>query len=53
MLREELDRVYMHGGYRDGDVSVVTTVILEGGANLPTVNCMCGEGGLVGGRSVD
>ena len=53
VLREELDRVYVPGGCSGGYVAVVTLVMVEGGANVTTVKCICGEGGLVGGRFVD
>ena len=42
VLREELDRVCISGGCSGGDVSVATPVMVEGGDNVPTVNCMCG-----------
>ena len=42
MLQEELDRVCVSGGCSGGDVAVVTTVMVEGGSNVPTANCMCG-----------
>ena len=53
MLQEELDCVCVPVGCSDGDVEVVTAVMVEVGANVTTVNCMCGEGGSVGGRFVD
>ena len=50
VLWEELDRVCVPGGCSGGGVEVVTTVIVEGGDNVPTFNRMCGEGGSFGSR---
>ena len=41
VLQEELDRVYVPGGYSGGYVSVVTMVMVWGGDNVPTVSFMC------------
>ena len=40
-LWEELDGVCVPGGCSDGNVAVVTSVMVEGGANIPTFNSMC------------
>ena len=53
VLWEELNRVCVYGGCSGGDVAVVTTILIEGGANVPTFNYMCVEGGSVGGRFLD
>ena len=53
VLWEELDRFFVPDGCSCGDVAVVTTVRVEGGANVTTANSMHGEGGSVGGRFVD
>ena len=42
VLQEELDRVCVPGGFIGGDIAVVTTVMVEIGANISTINCMCG-----------
>ena len=42
-LWEELNHVCMPGGCSGGNVAVATTVMVEGGANVPTVNSICGE----------
>ena len=41
MLWEELDCVCMPGRCSGGNVVVVTTVMVEGGAYVPTVDSMC------------
>ena len=38
VLQEELERVCVPGGCSGGDVAGVTTVMVEGEANVPTVN---------------
>ena len=43
VIWEELNRVCVPGGCSGGNLAVVTTVMVEGGANLPTVDSMCGE----------
>ena len=53
VLWEEIDCVCVPVGCSGGYVAVVTTVMVEGGSNLPTINSMCGEGGSVGGRFVE
>ena len=41
VLWEELDCVCVSGICSGGDVAVVTAVMVEGGANVPTVDSMC------------
>ena len=41
VLWGEIDCVYVPGGLSGGNVEVVTAVMVEGGANVPTVNSMC------------
>ena len=41
VLWEELDRVCVPGGFSGGNISVITTVMVEGGANVPDVDIMC------------
>ena len=41
VLWEELDCVCVPGGCNGRNVAVVTTLMVEGGANVPTVNSMC------------
>ena len=41
VLWEELDCVCVPDGYSGGDVAVVTSVMVEVGANVPTVDSMC------------
>ena len=41
VLWEELDRVCVPGGFSGGNISVITTVMVEGEANVPDVNIMC------------
>ena len=43
VLWEELNRVCVSGGCSGGYVAAVTSVMVERGANVPTVICMCGE----------
>ena len=43
MLWEELNRVCVPGGCSGGNVAVVTTVMIEEGANVSTVYSMCVE----------
>ena len=43
----------MSGGCGGWGVAVVTTVMFEGGVNVPTVNCMCVERGSVGCHFLD
>ena len=42
VILEELNRVCVTGGCSGGNVAVVTAVMVEGGANIPTVNRMFG-----------
>ena len=42
VLQEERNHVGVPGGFSGGDVVVVTTVMVDRGANVPAVNCMCG-----------
>ena len=41
VLWEELNRVCVPGGCSGGNVAVVTTVMVEGGANVPIGDSMC------------
>ena len=41
VLWGELDSVCVPSGCSGWDVSVVTAVVIGGGANVPTVNSMC------------
>ena len=43
VLWEELNRVCVPSGCSGGNVAVVTTVMVEEGDNVSTVNNMCGE----------
>ena len=41
VLWEERDHVCVPGGCSGGNVAVVTAVMVEGGANVPTINNTC------------
>ena len=41
VLWEKLNRVCVPGGCSGGNVAVLTTVMVEGGANVPTINSIC------------
>ena len=41
LICEEIESVCVPGGCSGGNEAVVTTVMVEGGANLPTVEIMC------------
>ena len=41
LLWEALECVCVSGGCSGGDVAVVTALMFEGGANIPTVDSVC------------
>ena len=40
-LREEIDSVCVPSGRSGWDIAVVTSAVVGGGSNVPTINSMC------------